>query len=113
MFALLICMLFEFISGAGPMYAGGHKVMMHVAQDADNLSGQRFIQDGDGLVYVSPVALRDRAILHFLFGAAAQVLHVFDELWHKSPLGNMRSGNFCKIVALAWKMPMKKAAFRR
>src|SRR5947209_8447008 len=101
-------MFFEFISGCGPVDTGGHKIMVHVAQHAHNLSGQRFVQNSDRFVYISLVALRDRAFFHFLFGAAAHLLHVFDELWHRTPLGNMRSGNLCKIVAFAWKMPAIK-----
>src|SRR5438876_4918949 len=60
--AFAVGMLLEFTGHALAVHAGGHEVMVHVAQHADNLGGQGFVENRDGLLHIAFVAGGDRAV---------------------------------------------------
>ncbi len=49
-FALGVGVFLELIAHGHGMNAGGHEVVVHVAQHANDLRSQRFVQNGDGLL---------------------------------------------------------------
>ena len=85
--ALGVGVLLEFAGDGAAVHAGRHEVMVHVAQHADNLSGQGFIQNIDGLVYVAAITLGDGAFFNLAGGALADVFYVANEVWHGSLAG--------------------------
>src|SRR5579884_1162694 len=87
MLALFISMLFKFIGHGFCVDAGSHKVMMHVAQHADNLCGQRFIQNINRFVYIAFVTFSNSAIFHLINGAAANLFNVSYKMRHKFLVG--------------------------
>ena len=54
----------------------GHVVVAFIAQDTDDFGGQRFIEQADGSLYISLVALGDGAVLNVLPGAAADLFDI-------------------------------------
>jgi hypothetical protein len=78
------------------MNAGGHEVMMHVAQHADNLSGQRFIQDFYGFIHVAFITFGYGAVFHFANGALAYLLYISNKMRHKVP----RRGGIIAVTEL-------------
>jgi hypothetical protein len=82
MLALGVRVLLELITRGPGVHTGGHEVMVHVAQHADNLRGQRLIENFDGLLYVALIALCHGALFHLVDGATAQLLNIFHKLWH-------------------------------
>src|SRR5690242_21951195 len=60
--ALGIGVLFEFAGNRFAVHAGGHKVVVHVAEDAHDLSSQGLVQNFDGLFFIAAVGLCDSSI---------------------------------------------------
>ena len=82
--AFAVGMLLEFIGHALAVNAGGHEVMVHVAQHADNLGGQSFVENRDGLLDIAFVAGGDRAVFNLIESAAADLLYIADESLHRA-----------------------------
>ena len=61
---------------------GGREVVPLVAQDADELGGQRFVEDLDDPLTVGAVRVGDRALLDLGSSALAQSLYVGEEVSH-------------------------------
>ena len=82
--AFAVGMLLEFIGHALAMDAGGHEVMVHVAQHADDLGGQGFVENRDGLLDIAFVAGGDGAFFNLIESAAADLLYIADESLHRA-----------------------------
>ena len=66
----------EFVGGHIGFQAVGHEVVTLVAQDADQLGGQRFIEQAQHFLTVGAVALGYRAVLDVLPCALAQGFYI-------------------------------------
>ncbi len=75
-FLLLIGVLEELGGGDAGFQPGRHVVVTLVAQVADQLGGQRLVQQVDHHLAVGGIALGDRAVLDVLTGPLAQALLV-------------------------------------
>jgi hypothetical protein len=74
---LLLIGVIEETGGHGlGMNAGGHVVMTFIAQHTDNFRRQDFIEYADHGFPVGTLAAGDRALLHVLTGAPAELLYV-------------------------------------
>ena len=60
----------------------GHVVVPLVAQHADQLGGQRLVEDGDDPGHIGPVGVGDRALLDVGAGILAQRFYVRQEFSH-------------------------------
>src|SRR5437868_3152172 len=58
------------------MNTGGHKVMVHVAQNANDLGGESVVQDLDGLILVALVSLGHRAVFNLASRANANAFQI-------------------------------------
>src|SRR5690349_10599086 len=100
MFALIVGMFLEFIRHTLGVNAGGHEVMVHIAEHTDDLRGQGFIQNFNGFIYIAFVAFSYGAIFHFVNGALAYLLYISYKVWHKFLVGGRIIGsNRDKIAA--------------
>src|SRR5690242_1312738 len=57
-----IGVLLELAGHGFAVHAGGHKVVVHVAEDADDLGSQGLVQNFDGLFFIAAVGICDRSI---------------------------------------------------
>src|SRR5579864_2682370 len=93
-------MLFKFIRHALGVNAGGHEVMVHIAEYTDDLRGQGFIEDFNRFIYVAFIAFGYCAIFHLVNGALAYLLYISYKMWHKFLVGGRIIGsNRDKIAA--------------
>jgi len=69
-----IGVLFEFAGHRFAVHPRGHEVVVHVAQHADNLRSQSFVQDGNGFVDVAFVTLGDGAFFNLVFSTLADFI---------------------------------------
>src|ERR1700760_367542 len=76
-------MLLEFIGNALGVDAGGHEVMVHVAQHADDFGRQRFIQDFNGFIHIAFITFGYGAIFHLMNGALSYLLYISNKMRHK------------------------------
>jgi hypothetical protein len=59
--------------------AASHVVMALVAQNADDLSGERLVKDADYCLAIAAVSLSDSSVFDVLAGAPADLLDIADE----------------------------------
>src|SRR6185312_3581419 len=104
--AFCVSMVLELAGHSFTVDAGGHEVMVNIAQQANDFSSKRFIEDLNGFFDVPLVTLRDGAVFHFFFRAPPKVFNIFYEMWHEySPSEKSATSNKGKIVATRRKMP--------
>ena len=82
-FAFRVGVFLELIAHRHGVDAGGHEVVVHVAQHAYDLRSQRVIQNGDGLFHVTLVGVGYRSVFDFLRCALAYLFHIGHKTWHK------------------------------
>ena len=92
--ALGVGVLLEFVAHRHAVNAGRHEVVVHVAQHADNLRGQRLVQNRNSLLYVAFVGVGDGAFIDLLLGTSANLFYIVDKLRHNflSSLEELPSG---------------------
>src|SRR5579872_1229440 len=76
---LFFGMLQKFLGHALSMNTVRHIVVPLVAEDADDLGGQRLIQDAQGCLKICLITFGDSAPFHMLPGAAANFFDVAQE----------------------------------
>ena len=90
-FALCIGVLLEFVAHCHGMNASRHKVVVHVAQHANNLGRERLVQDRDGLIYIAFIGVGYRAFFNFLRSPLTNFFYIGNETWHEN---FPRKGNY-------------------
>src|SRR5690348_6605562 len=83
-----IGVLLELAGNRFAVYAGGHKVVVHVAEDAHDFGSQGLVQNFNGLFFIAAVGVCDGSIFDAAAGTLAELLNVFDKLRHIHLTGN-------------------------
>lgn len=76
MLHFLVGVLEELGGGDARLKAGGHEVVALVAQEADQLGGERFVEQAQDGLAIGRIAFGDRAFLDVLAGTVAKGLDV-------------------------------------
>ena len=80
-------MFFKFVGYAFAVNFGSHEVVVLIAQYADDLGGERFIQNGNCFFNIAFIAGGHCAFFDLFAGAATDLLHISYEIRHINSLG--------------------------